>query len=65
VRDGEVVLAIQTLFGQRINVIDVQITFLQDEIDGPLTDETLARLPVVEPLFQACPRIFLKLLQEV
>jgi hypothetical protein len=50
-RDGEVVLIIQTLFGQWIDVIDIQITLMQDEIDGSVADETLAGLPVVEPLF--------------
>jgi hypothetical protein len=45
------------LFGQWIDVIDIQITLMQDEIDGSVADETLAGLPVVEPLFQACPLI--------
>jgi hypothetical protein len=50
VGQGEVVLVVQSLLGQRVNVVNIQLSFTQEQINRFITDETFASLPVEQSL---------------
>ncbi len=51
----EVVLGIQAFFDERVDVIDVELPFVQNKVDQLVTDEAPPRLASQQPLFQGRP----------
>jgi hypothetical protein len=49
--DREIVLGIEPFFNQGINVIDVELAFLQNQINEFIANKTPARLPREQCLF--------------
>jgi len=62
VRQSEVIFSIQPVLYQRIDMVNVELAFVEDEINALITDETPAFLPVMQSalqlfsLFRAQPR---------
>ncbi|MFH1922047.1 MAG: hypothetical protein ABIP48_19450 [Planctomycetota bacterium] len=52
VRQGEVVLVVRAFFGSGDDVVNVKLTFVKDQIDEPIANETATGLPIQEPLLQ-------------
>ena len=54
VREGEVIFGVEPVFNERVDMVDIQLTLVEHQIDGLLADETLPALPCEKLLFQRC-----------
>ena len=48
----EVVFGIQPVLEQRIDMVHIELTFVENQVDLFVTDEAMAVLLLVEPLFR-------------